>query len=267
MIVAIVIIAMILLYLFLVKGRSGHKGLPALRRWYYAHRGLHEPGVPENSMAAFCAAKEHGYGIELDIHLMKDGNLAVIHDSSLRRTAGANVRIEDLTALQLEDYRLEGTDEKIPLFSQVLELFNGEAPLIVELKSTNDNYARLCLAACNLLDHYSGPYCIESFDPRCIKWLRRHRKKVIRGQLTMNYLRSKSKLPWISKFAMTNLLFNVFTRPDFVACRFEDRKNLSNVICEKFWGVQSVSWTLRTQENFETALREDRITIFENFAP
>ncbi len=267
MIVAIVLLALILLYLFLIKGRTGHKGLSALRRWYYAHRGLHSPGIPENSMAAFRAAKEHGYGIELDVHLMKDGNLAVIHDSSLKRTAGADVRIEDLTVFQLDDYRLDGTDEKIPLLSEVLDLFSGEAPLIVELKTSKDNYAQLCETACKMLDNYNGPFCIESFDPRCIKWLRKHRKTIIRGQLTMNYLRSKSKLPWLSKFAMTHLLFNVFTRPDFIACRFEDRKNLSNVLCEKYWGVQSVSWTLRTKENFETALHEDRIAIFENFIP
>jgi len=265
--VVITLVALALIYLFVIKGRTGHKGLKALRRWYYAHRGLHSDGVPENSMAAFRAAKEYGYGVELDIHLMKDGNLAVIHDSSLRRTAGANVRIEDLTALQLEDYRLEGTDEKIPLFSQVLELFNGEAPLIVELKSTNDNYAQLCLAACKVLDNYNGLYCIESFDPRCIKWLRTHRKKIIRGQLTMNYFRVNSKLPWATKFVMTHLLSNVFTRPDFVACCFADRKGISNILCEKLWGVQSVSWTLRSKENFETALREDRIAIFENFIP
>ena len=143
MIVVIVLLAIILLYLFLIKGRTGHRGLPALRRWYYAHRGLHGAGVPENSMAAFRAAKEQGYGIELDIHLMADGNLAVIHDSSLKRTAGANVRIEELTTEQLETYRLESTNERIPLFSDVLALFNGEAPLIVELKTFKGNYAKL----------------------------------------------------------------------------------------------------------------------------
>lgn len=267
MIVVIVLLAIILLYLFLIKGRIGHRGLPALRRWYYAHRGLHGEGVPENSMAAFRAAKEYGYGIELDIHLMKDGNLAVIHDSSLKRTAGASVRIEELTTEDLENYRLEGTNERIPLFSDVLALFNGEAPLIVELKTFKGNYAQLCEAACKLLDGYKGRYCIESFDPRCCKWLRRNRKNVIRGQLTMNYLRTRSKLPWPAKFTLTNLLVNVFTRPDFIACRFEDRKTLSNILCEKFWGVQSVSWTLQTKENFETAVREDRIPIFENFEP
>ena len=59
-----------------------------LARWDYAHRGLHdkEVGSPENSLAAFKEAVESGYGAELDVHLLKDGNLAVIHDSSLFRT-------------------------------------------------------------------------------------------------------------------------------------------------------------------------------------
>ena len=120
-------------YLLALRCRKGHLGLAALGDYSYAHRGFHGNGVPENSLKAFRLASEKGYGSELDIHLMKDGQLAVLHDASLRRTAGADVQIEDLTADDLENYRLEGTDEKIPLFSQVLELYAGKQPLIVEL--------------------------------------------------------------------------------------------------------------------------------------
>ena len=81
------------LYALSVQGRTGHPGLESLKGWKYAHRGLHDDALPENSMAAFRAALEAGYGIELDIHLMKDGKLAVIHDTSLKRTAGADVKI------------------------------------------------------------------------------------------------------------------------------------------------------------------------------
>lgn len=267
MIIAIIAVALVLLYLFVLKGRTGHKDLPALRDWYYAHRGLHGQGVPENSMAAFRAAKEAGYGIELDVHLMRDGNLAVIHDSSLKRTAGVDVRIEDLTALQLEDYPLEGTQERIPLLLQVLDLYKGEAPLIVELKADVKNHAGLCKATCDMLERYTGPYCIESFDPRCVAWLRRHRKNVIRGQLTENFFRSNSKLPGVLKFVMKYNLLNVFTRPDFVAYRFADRKNLSNYLCRKLWGIQGVTWTITNQEDLDTAVGENWIPIFENFKP
>ena len=263
----VTLLILAIIYAFLVKGRTGHKDLPVLRGWAYAHRGLHGQGIPENSMAAFCAAKDAGYGVELDIHLLKDGNLAVIHDASLKRTAGADLIVEDLTAGELDAYRLGGTQEKIPLFTEVLELFNGEAPIIVELKSRKDNAPALCEAACNLLESYNGAYCIESFDPRCIAWLRKNRPQIIRGQLTENFFRSKSNLPWLLKFAMRHQLLNVFTRPDFVAYCFADRKTVSNFICRKIWGVQGVTWTVRNKEDFDTAVSEDWLPIFENFIP
>ena len=267
MAILFIIIFLAILFLFFVKGRSGHKDLPSLRGWYYAHRGLHSPGVPENSMAAFAKAKAAGYGVELDVHLMKDGNLAVIHDSSLKRTAGKDVRIEDLTASDLDSYCLEGTRETIPLLSQVLELFRGEAPLIIELKSQKDNYGALCAAACELLKDYTGTYCIESFDPRCVAWLRKHRNEIIRGQLTENFFRTGGSLPAVLKFVMRHQLLNVFTRPDFVAYCFQDRKTVSNFLCREVWGVQGVTWTIKTQEDLETACREGWIPIFENITP
>ena len=65
-----------------------------LLRHRYAHRGLHaKPTIPENSMAAFARAVEAGYGIELDLHLTRDGKLAVIHDASLKRTCGVDLKI------------------------------------------------------------------------------------------------------------------------------------------------------------------------------
>ena len=265
--VIIAIVLLLLLYVLMLRGRTGHKDLPAIRGWYYAHRGLHGVGVPENSMAAFRAAKDAGYGIELDIHLLKDGNLAVIHDHSLKRTAGADKQIEDLTSKDLHHYYLEGTREKIPLFAEVLELYAGKAPLIVELKSTTKNYAVLCKAACDMLAEYKGAYCVESFDPRCVAWLRKNRKEVIRGQLTENFFRSNSKLPYPVKFLMKYNFFNVTTQPDFIAYRFVDRKNISNFLCRKLWGLQGVTWTIRNKEDFDTAVSEDWIPIFENFEP
>lgn len=271
MMIALIVISVFfflaLLFLYCLKGRTGQKTMEELRRWNYAHRGLHNSGKPENSMAAFRAALEGGYGIELDVHLMKDGNLAVIHDSSLKRTAGADVKIEDLTLADLENYRLGGTNEKIPLFSQVLELFEGKAPLIVELKTAGDNHAALSDAACKMLDSYNCTYCIESFDPRCIIWLRKHRPQIVRGQLSENWLKSKSKLPWILKLVMTCHISNIATRPDFIAYNYKHRKAFGTDICRKLWGVQGVSWTIRTKEDFDIAVREGWIPIFENFVP
>lgn len=259
---------LLVLYILALRCRKGHPGLAQLRGWSYAHRGLHGGGVPENSMAAFRSAADKGYGSELDLHLMKDGQLAVIHDASLKRTAGVDVKIEDLTAQDLPNYRLEGTDEQIPLFSQVLELYNGKAPLIVELKPERGNHAALCEAACALLDSYNGHYCLESFDPRCIVWLRKNRPELIRGQLSENFLANpKSKLPWPIKWAMTTQILNFNSTPDFIAYKFSDRKRLGNAVCRRIWGAQGVTWTIKTQEDYDTAVAEGWIPIFEDFEP
>ena len=263
----IAIVLLFVLYLLALSGRTGHRGLRKLRGWGYAHRGLHGNGVPENSTLAFRKALEGGYGIEFDVHLMKDGNLAIIHDSSLKRTAGADVLIEDLTVEDLENYRLEGTDEKIPLFSELLDLYAGKAPLIIELKA-HGNHAELSKAVCDAMEGYKGVYCMESFDPRVLQWLRKNRPQIIRGQLAENFLKVKQNpLNIVIKFIMTNHLMNFLTMPDFVAYKFADRNTLGTRICRKFWKLQGVSWTIRSQEDYDTAVKEGWIPIFEYFTP
>lgn len=263
----IAIVLLFVLYLLALSGRTGHRGLRKLRGWGYAHRGLHGNGVPENSMLAFRKALEGGYGIEFDVHLMKDGNLAIIHDSSLKRTAGADVLIEDLMVEDLENYRLEGTDEKIPLFSELLDLYAGKAPLIIELKA-HGNHAELSKAVCDAMEGYKGVYCMESFDPRVLQWLRKNRPQIIRGQLAENFLKVKQNpLNIVIKFIMTNHLMNFLTMPDFVAYKFADRNTLGTRICRKFWKLQGVSWTIRSQEDYDTAVKEGWIPIFEYFTP
>ena len=265
MAIPIILVVLICVYLFLLKGRLKHKDLSKLRKWYYAHRGLHKEGIPENSLSAFVAAKNAGLGIELDIHLMKDGNLAVIHDASLKRTAGADVQIENLTTEELAVYRLEGTEEKIPLLSEVLELIDGKVPLIVELKSVDNNYAKLCAAACKMLEDYTGLYCMESFDPRCVLWLRQNKPEIVRGQLAFNAFRDNLNVPWVLKFALKHNLLNIAIQPDFVAYCFQDRKTLGNFLCRKLWRMQGVAWTIRNEADFDTAVKEGWIPVFENF--
>ena len=254
--------------LYALRGRSNHPDIRSLKDWGYAHRGLHREGVPENSMAAFRAALEKGYGIELDIHLMKDGNLAVIHDASLKRTAGADVQIEDLTAEDLENYRLEGTDEKIPLFRDVMALFEGKAPMIVELKPVKGNHGVLAEAACEILKDYQGVYCMESFDPRCVRWLKQNRPEIIRGQLTENFVANDRKLHPVIRFALTHNLLNFTTVPDFVAYKFADRRDsFTTALCRRVWGLLGVAWTIRTQEDYDRAVQEGWLPIFEGFEP
>ena len=255
-------------YVFSLKGRTGQPGLEKLRGWSYAHRGLHGNGRAENSLSAFRAAVERGYGAELDVHLLADGNLAVIHDSDLKRVTGQEGRVEELTTEELKRYRLEGTEDCIPTLREVLDTFAGRTPLIIELKVEN-NVDALCEAAVKAMEGYGGVWCMESFDPRAVYWLKKHRPDIIRGQLAENSFRNpKSKLPVLLKAMLTNHLENFVTRPDFVAYDYGTRKTtLSNVLCRKLWGLEGVSWTLRTPEEHEAALNEGWIPIFEHYEP
>ena len=214
-------------------------------------------------------AIRRGFGVELDVHLMQDGNLAVIHDASLLRTAGADVLVEDLTARELKAYRLEGTDEQIPLLEEVLELFQDLTPLIIELKAERGNHAALAEATCRMLDRYRVHYCIESFDPRCLIWLKKSRPEIVRGQLSEQFLRHGETAGHgkATMWLLGNLFSNIAAKPDFIAYRFSDRDNLCLRWCRKFYHVQEINWTIRTKEEMEAAEAQGNLVIFECFDP
>lgn len=258
-----------LLYLLCLRC-SRRRDWSAFRGWRYAHRGFHDkPRIPENSLPAFRRAVQCGFGAELDVHLMKDGHLAVIHDASLLRTAGADVLIEDLTAEELSAYTLEGTEQHIPLLEEVLPIFAGKAPLIVELKAERGNAEALAAAACKLLDRYRVDYCMESFDPRCLAWLWHNRPDVVRGQLSENFTRhgDGAQLPGAVRWALGNLLLNCYARPDFIAYRFEDRAALSLKLCRGVYGAQEFIWTIRSRAHMDAAEAAGALVIFEQFDP
>lgn len=259
-----------LAWAILLRARRGSESMRAMRQFRYAHRGLYDKaaGIPENSLSAFSRAVAHGFGVELDVHLLRDGSLAVFHDSDIRRMTGRAGYLEDLSAEELGDYPLDGTGETIPQFCDVLALFEDTGlPIIVELKSFRDNYAALTERTMRELDKFRVVYCVESFDPRCVAWVRKHRPEVIRGQLSQNLLKDRGKLSLPMAFATTHLLSNIMVQPDFVAYRFKDRKMWAPRLCRRIYGAQRVYWTIRSKEELSIAESDGAIAIFEHFLP
>lgn len=256
------------LWMFAIRPRRrSPEALKELVRHRYAHRGFHGGSLPENSLGAFHAAAAHGFGAELDVHLTQDGRLAVMHDESLQRMCGEDALLCNLTAQELKRFRLAGTDERIPFLEEVLPIFTGRQPLVIELKTHGRNAARLCETVMQQLDRYKGLYCIESFDPRVVLWFRRHRPEIVRGQLSANFTRSGDKLNPVLRFALHNLLANFLTLPDFIAFRFEDRNDRSITLLRRLYGPQEFYWTLRTPEQQRQAETSGGVIIFENFDP
>lgn len=268
LILLLILLALLGVYLLLLAARPGKKTMALLKQYRYAHRGYHDkPHIPENSMAAFRRAVQRGFGAELDVHLLKDGTLAVMHDSSLLRTAGADVEIEDLTRAELAQYRLEGTDEHVPLLDEVLALFEGKTPLIIELKTARGNHLALSKAVCERLDRYTGQFCLESFDPFALMDIKKLRPDFCRGQLSMDFEKEHAGLKLYERVIVTNLLLNFLTRPDFIAYKFEDRRKLSPRLAQRIWRAQPVFWTIRTKQDLDACEREGAIPIFEQFDP
>lgn len=232
----------------------------------WAHRGLHNitEGIPENSLAAFRAARDRGFSVELDLQLTLDGQVVVFHDLNLERMCGVDVQLNLLTYDQLQAYTLSGTQEHIPLFKDVLETLNGQVPVLVELKPGCPDRKALCTKALELMRSYKGELCMESFDPRIVGWFRKHAPDILRGQLTMKPYRGELHDSGVNRFceyALAHVFTNFMARPHFIAHRLE-KKTYCVRLAEKM-GAMRFAWTSRQPGNEEFF---DGV-IFEGYIP
>ncbi len=264
-ILAAVAVAFVL-YMFLIapSGRKEHtKEFFEKNGIFYAHRGLHGNGVPENSLEAFRLACENKYGMELDLHVTSDDKLCVFHDSTLKRMCGVEGKVEEKSVSELRELRLSGTEQYIPTFDEVLELVDGRYPLIVELKGENMNI-RVCELAAEALDNYKGAYCIESFNPKYVAWFKKNRPEVIRGQLSAKMSGKGKKLNIkLRNFALRHMLLNFIARPDFLAYCIND-KSIVSFRLSRAMGGYPVGWTARTDADMQKAKGDFDAVIFEN---
>jgi glycerophosphoryl diester phosphodiesterase len=100
----------------------------------FAHRGA-SAERPENTLIAFARALEIGtFGIELDVHLTRDGVAVVIHDESVDRTTNGAGLVSDLTLEEIENLDA-GSGERVPTLEAVCDLVVGRAYLNIEVKA------------------------------------------------------------------------------------------------------------------------------------
>ena len=98
-----------------------------------AHRGA-SGYEPENTLASFKKALAIGVdGIELDVHLSKDGHVIVIHDSLVNRTTNGSGFVKNKTLSELKKLNA-GNGERIPTLEEVFDLVNKRTTVFIELK-------------------------------------------------------------------------------------------------------------------------------------
>lgn len=247
---------------------------PELRRldWLVArpiaHRGLHDKanGVLENTAAAFAAAIEHGYAIECDLQLSRDGEAMVFHDDTLDRVTEAKGPVSAQSARELKKIAFKNCDARMQTLAEMLDQVAGRATLVIELKSHWDGDGRLANRAIDLLESYDGPHALMSFDPDIIALIRERSPRTVRGivadRTTDAYY---ARLPLERRLGLRLLSHADRTRPHFVSfCAAELPFPPIGRLREA--GLPIITWTIRTPDEARHARRySDQIT-FEGFA-
>ncbi|MFT9392258.1 glycerophosphodiester phosphodiesterase family protein [Bifidobacterium sp.] len=253
------------------------------------------PIAPENSLAAFAAACEAGYGIELDLQLTRDGQVVVVHDDNIKRVTGIDAKVADLTYQELCEIPLfptpavpgdakarpsdsdaaikdepngikPGEFQHVPLFTDVLEVIAGRVPIIVEYKMGEAFDEPLMEAGHEILEEYRGPYVIESFHPDAVAWYRNNDPQVCRGQLSSELGRPIRTLIDGQQWLLAKLLLNWKGRPDFIAYDWHGGDSLQLKASVKL-GAIPVSWTVRSKHELQASAPHFDRYIFEAFVP
>ena len=254
-------------YGFLIAPRRRRPDLSQLRV-DYAHRGLHGGDIPENSLPAFARAVRHGYGIELDVQLSADGEIMVFHDDTLLRMTGQQGRLCEYSRVRLTSLRLGESEQTIPTLEEVLALVDGRVPLLIELKGEQaGGDAALCERLAARLTAYEGAYCIESFNPMLLRWFKKNRPDIVRGQLVTNALRERPAGSRTVNFMLTHLLTNVLSRPDFIAYDSRYAREWGLRLNLRLFGAAGFVWTVRDRAAWQRAHAQGMCTIFESLVP
>ena len=213
-----------------------------------AHRGYHniEKGIPENSKKAFSEAINKKLTIELDIHITKDDKIVVFHDHSLFRMTGVDSIIEDLDYSDIKKLRLLKTNERIPLFKEVLKQVDGKVPLLIEFKASK-RYKLLVDKAMEFLKTYKGEYAIQSFNPFLLLYIKKNYPNIIRGQLSSDF--NNKKMGIIKKYLYKNMFFNLLSKPDFIA--YDVRAIPNKKLKRERKNRLVLGWTIKSQKYLE----------------
>jgi len=213
----------------------------------YAHRGLHGPGAPENSISAFAAAISNGMGIECDVQKSADEKAMVFHDWELDRLTGETGAVAARMSAELAQIPLTGSNDRIPSLRDLLGFIRGRVPLLIEVKAKRHRRTTpLCLAVRRALEGYQGDHAVMSFDPRVAHWFRRHSPRTVRGLVvteenarTVNGRLFRHWCLWHAK-------------PDFLAYDVRDFPS-GFAAAQRKRGLPVLTWTVRSAELREVA--------------
>ncbi len=238
-----------------------------------AHRGLHDKtkGLPENSLGAFSAAVDAGYGIELDVQCSADGQAMVFHDYDLGRLTPESGAVQLRSAAELSQLSLCNSNEKIPTLPQVLELVAGRVPVLIELKDQDGamgkNIGAMGKSVAQALKDTPSNVAVMSFNPNAVAEMAELLPKIPRGLVTGAFKLDiydpvptavKERLRKIPDYVSVNACFISHSADDLDRARVQEIRDL---------GAAIICWTIRDEAaEFIARNNADNIT-FEGYLP
>jgi glycerophosphoryl diester phosphodiesterase len=151
-----------------------------------AHRGFIQGGVENTLPALQAAAKAGADRVEFDVMETRDGKFVVMHDANLRRLAGKNLNVKDLTQEELTKItvRAGGMEAKIPTLEEWIQLsIQLNLPQLLEIKlhggETPDLVPRLLavLDRTGVTEHYT----YHTLSRQVVEELKRLRPQLVVG--------------------------------------------------------------------------------------
>jgi len=217
-----------------------------------AHRGLHAPGGPvENSLEAFVAARDAGYGVELDVHRSADGVPVVHHDFALP------------DGRTLADVALADLPPQVPTLTAVLDVLR-RVPVMVELKQEGLRVGALERAVAEVLDGHVGPHCVASFHPATIAWFARERPATVRVFTFTDH--DDAPMPRLLRERLATLRPLGLLRPHALSYDVRGLPTDATVRWREDGGLLT-TWTVRDEATLATARAHADGLIFEALRP
>lgn len=219
----------------------------------YAHRGLWGGGVPENSLAAFAAAREAGVGVELDVHLTADHVPVVFHDAGLERMCGYRELLVRVPEADLGRYKLPD-GSAIPTLEKVLDVMGG-LPVLIELK-VHGQAGDIAERVADVIANRGGLQAVMSFDEPTVARLCRLVTDRPVGLLVIadNHVEAD-----VTAKAVTARGLGC----DYVG----PHHSIIGTMAEAAGGLPMVCWTIRTADQLALAREYGAAPIFEGMHP
>lgn len=213
----------------------GHRGIPVL--------------AAENTLSSFQMVLDYNIkGVELDVHLTRDGELVVIHDFNTKKMTGIDHEVSDTDYPTLKNLVIRD-NERIPLLSEVFTLMGTTVFYDLEIKSRGKNRRELVDKLLHLImEHGISDSCIvSSFDPFLIKEFNRLKSGI---PTSVIYCNSKEE-PYILRHGLGVL----FTHVDIIKPHHTQLKGFLYFLFTKVMGKKCYTWTVNSREDYEMAIK------------